>query len=259
MIANILILLTSALAVIYIGGCIYAYLVAHSMIFPVPWPSYKDGPDIIKLQSSDGESISAYYLEAPDAERLLLYSHGNGEDIGEIRPFLEEFRQRGISVFAYEYPGYGTSTGKPSEAGIFAAADASYQHITSELGFSADQVVLYGRSLGSGPSCWLAERYPVSGLILDGAFTSTFRVMTHVKLLPWDVFDNHKRIPKIDSPILFLHGKNDIVVPISHARKNYGRAKTKDAYWADAGHNDLVESMGDEYWKLVLGFIRGDS
>lgn len=256
MIANILILATASLSVSYIGICIYAYLVADSLIFPVPAPSYKDDSNILKLETADGESISAYYLEAPEAKQLLLYSHGNGEDIGEIRPLLEDFQERDVSIFAYDYPGYGTSTGQPSEAGIFAAADAAYAYVTSELGFSAEYITLYGRSLGSGPSCWLAQQYPVKGLILDGGFTSTFRVISQMKILHWDVFDNLKRIPEIDTRILFLHGKEDRIVPFSHAKKNYERAKNAEAYWANSGHNSLIETMGDDYWKLVLSFIK---
>ncbi|MEO0510401.1 MAG: alpha/beta hydrolase [Verrucomicrobiota bacterium] len=259
MIANILILLTAALTVIYAGACVYAYLMADSMIFPAPAKNYQDGPEIIKLKSDDGETISAYFLEAPGSEKLLFYSHGNGEDLGDIRPFLEEFQRRGISVLAYDYPGYGTSTGRPSETGVFNAAEAAYQYALSELNFSPQKIVLYGRSLGSGPSCWLAERYPVDGLVMDGAFTSTFRVMTHIKLLPWDIFDNLKRISKIDSRILLMHGKRDTTVPFSHALKNYDRAKKKEAEWVESGHNDLVEVMGEEYWKLVLRFIHGES
>ena len=243
---------------VYAVACACAYFFSDLIIFPAPQASYQDGADILKLRSGDGETISAYYLEAEGAEKLLLYSHGNGEDIGSVRSFLENFRKHGIAVLAYDYPGYGVSTGRPSVAGCLASAQAAYSYAVEELGFAPGQITLYGRSLGSGPSCWLAERLPVGGLILEGAFTSTFRVVTRVKLLPFDKFDNLSRLSAIDCPMLLIHGERDFVVPFAHAKTNAralgDRAQT---LWApEAGHNNLVEIAGSRYWDAVIHFIR---
>jgi pimeloyl-ACP methyl ester carboxylesterase len=260
MIINILILLASAMAVSYALACVYALTSANAMIFPAPPASYQDDETILKIPSSDGNIISALYLEAADSQKLLLYSHGNGEDLGYILPVLEEFQRRGVSVLAYDYPGYGTSTGTPSEKAVFAAAEAVFDYAQRTLQIPGERIVLYGNSLGSGPACWLAERYPVSGLIIRGAFSSTFRVMTRIKLLPWDVFDNLKRLPKIEAPVLILHGKRDRIVTFEHALANAKAAQQAETHWVEeAGHNDLVELMGESYWKLVLGFINREN
>jgi abhydrolase domain-containing protein 17 len=258
MLGHIFILLMAAFSVIYAGICLYAYCVSDSMIFPVVPPSYQDGPEILKLESSDGELISAYYLAATDSQEVLLYSHGNGEDIGHIRPLLAEFQRRGVSVFAYDYPGYGTSTGQPSESGVFAAAQTALRYLTEEKGHAPGSITLYGPSLGSGPSCWLAVRHPVAGLILDGAFSSTFRVMTGIKILPFDKFDNLALLPQLDCPVLIIHGKQDIVVPFNHALKNEQalRFDAENLWIETANHNNLIETAGEKYWKVVLGFIR---
>ncbi|MGJ8653338.1 MAG: alpha/beta hydrolase [Opitutaceae bacterium] len=257
MVFNVSILLLVTFTVLYLGGIVFAYTQAHGMIFPKVEASYQDSAGIIKLDTSDGERISAYHLKSESSPKLLLYSHGNGEDIGHARPLLEAIHERGYSVFAYDYPGYGTSTGTPSESGVFAAAEAAYRYATETLGYKPADITLYGRSLGSGPSCWLAEQYPVGGLILDGAFSSTFRVMTHVRILPWDYFNNIARLPKIDCPMLVLHGKQDRTVPFSHAVKNAQVAKgSVKTLWHDtAGHNDLIEQLGTKYWDTVLPFI----
>lgn len=253
-----MVLLIAAFSVIYVGLCVYAYVVSDSIIFPVPGASYADGPDTLKLKTSDGETLSAYFLEAPGSKDVLLYSHGNGEDIGDIRPLLRKFQERGISVLAYDYPGYGTSSGQPSEKGLYAAADAAFLYLTGEKGYAPQSITLYGRSLGGGPSCWLADRYPVAGLILDGAFSSTFRVMTRVKLLPFDKFDNLAILPNVNCPALLIHGKQDIVVPFEHALKIEKALPTppKTLWVETANHNNLIESAGDRYWETVLGFIR---
>jgi pimeloyl-ACP methyl ester carboxylesterase len=258
MLANTSLLLLVALGLIYLSGVVYAASFADRMIFPNVPTSYADGSNTIKLKASDGEDITATYLQAPAAKRLLLYSHGNGVDIGMIRGFLETFQAAGISVLAYDYPGYGTSSGKASESGVYAAADAAYTYATQTLNFTPEQITLYGCSLGSGPSCWLAERYPVDRLILDGAFTSTFRVMTRIKLLPWDKFDNLARLRSIHCPTLIIHGVLDTTVPFDHAKQNWAALQgEKHKLWVqDAGHNNLIEVAGPIYWDTVLPFIK---
>ncbi|CAA6693699.1 MULTISPECIES: alpha/beta hydrolase [unclassified Lentimonas] len=259
MLSNISFLLLIALGLTYLTGVIYAASIADKMIFPHVPASYVDGPETFKLKASDGEDITATLIEAPGSQRLLLYSHGNGVDIGMIRQNLKHFQAAGISVLAYDYPGYGTSTGKASEKGVYAAADAAYHYATQTLNFTPEQITLYGRSLGSGPSCWLAERYPIDRLILDGAFSSTFRVMTRIKVLPWDKFDNLKRLrSSITCPTLIIHGVEDQTVPFKHAKQNWDALKgEKQKLWVNgAGHNNLKQVAGAVYWDTVLPFIK---
>ena len=118
--------------------------------------------------------------------------------------------------------------------------------------------MLYGYSLGSGPSCWLAERYPVNRLILEGAYSSTFRVMTRIKLFPNDKFDNFARLKNIACPILLIHGTKDRIIPFWHARKNWKVLHDeKQKLWVEgAGHVNLREFAGPQYWKTVESFIK---
>ncbi|MDP4611285.1 MAG: alpha/beta hydrolase [Opitutales bacterium] len=256
MLTNILILTFSTLALAYLGLMLFAYVMADKMIFPYSGSTYQDSPEIKKLPTSDKNQVSTLYLPVEGSQHLLLYSHGNGEDLGDILAHLEIFQSRGLSVLAYDYPGYGTSTGRASEASVFAAADAVYQYATQKLGYAPEQITLYGRSLGSGPSCWLAERYPVRSLILDGAFSSTFRVITHIRILPWDRFNNLSRWSSISCPVLILHGTEDMTVPLAHAKQNAQavRGEVTTVWVEDAGHNNLIEQLGSTYWDTVLPF-----
>lgn len=257
MLSKILTLPLTALLIAYLGLVLYALIRADALIFPKVPASYTMSPDIRLLKSSDGEQIASYYLPVTDAGVLLLYCHGNGEDIGDARPLLEQFQHNGIATLVFDYPGYGLSSGKPSEAGCYAATLAAYHYAVKELGYHPEQISLYGRSLGGGPACWLAAREPVGSLILDGTFSSTFRVMTERKLLPWDKFDNLAQFQKIDCPVLLLHGTEDRTVPFTHATKNYAAVRgEKYKLWVDgAGHNNLIELAGDRYWSTVLNFL----
>lgn len=258
MIANLSILFTGCLLVAYAALNVYALVRADARIFPAPPSSYQENADIFRLNSTDGTDLAATYLPAKGKDHLLIYSHGNAEDIGSARPFLQRFQAKGISVLAYDYPGYGTSRGRPTEQGCYAAIKASYLHATESLGYRPDQIVLYGRSLGSGPTTWLASRRSVAGIILDGAFTSTFRVMTEIKLLPWDRFDNYRNLPKIQTPVLLIHGTNDDMIPLQHALKNWSRIQGPRVklFVEGAGHSNVVESAGPRYWSTVTSFIK---
>ncbi|HAV14413.1 MAG TPA: alpha/beta hydrolase [Opitutae bacterium] len=256
MFLHVLVIIGSVIVIGYCTGMLFAYLMADRMIFPYNGSSYEEGAEIIYLDSKDGERIAAYHLSERSSPLLMLYSHGNGEDIGLIRPTMETFLESGVSVLAYDYPGYGLSSGNASESGVYAAADAAYKYATETLGYKPENITLYGRSLGSGPSCWLAERYPVKGIILDGAFSSTFRVMTKVRVLPWDRFNNLSRLASIQCPVLIVHGKLDQTVPFTHALQNqHALSGQVETLWSpNAGHNDLIEQLGSTYWDTVLHF-----
>ncbi len=256
-IRNLLILLSILSGILYLELMCFAFIMADRLIFPEIEPGYRDDPGIFKLQSSDGAHLSAYFLEAPNSKQLLLYCHGNGEDLGHFRRFLETFQARGISVLAFDYPGYGTSTGVASERGCYASTDAAYAYAVGPLGYKPEQICLYGRSLGGGPACWLAQRYPVGRMILDGTFTSTFRIITKWRLLPWDKFNNLARLHDITCPILFIHGTNDLIVPFSHALKNYHtyQGEKKKLWVKEAGHNNLYAIADKHFRRDVFDFI----
>jgi fermentation-respiration switch protein FrsA (DUF1100 family) len=259
MIANVSILLVTCLCIAYIGINLYALSQADRHIFPAPVSSYQNDANIVPLPTSAGDEIATSYRHVASADKLLLYSHGNGTDIGRVSPFINAMEQHGVAVLTYDYPGYGTSTGSPSESGCYAAIEAVFQYATQTLGYSPDQIILYGRSLGGGPTTWLAQRKPIAGLILDGAFSSAFRVKTQRKLLLWDKFDNLARLPTLKCPAMIIHGTDDRVVPFSHAERNFQALPgPKYRLFVDgAGHNGLIRTAGPKYWEHVIPFIKG--
>jgi fermentation-respiration switch protein FrsA (DUF1100 family) len=231
-------------------------LLADRMIFLPPPASYQAGGDVLLLDTADGGRIAALHLPNPAATHTILYSHGNAEDLGHVRPALEIVRSAGFAVLAYDYRGYGLSSGRPSEAATYRDIDAAWSHVTGPLGVPPRRVILLGRSVGAGPSVDLAVRAPVGGLVLESAFVSAFRVVTRVPLLPFDKYRNLDKIAKVDCPVLVIHGTADQIVPLWHGQRLFETAREpKRALWVDgAGHNDLMLVAGERYARALAAF-----
>ena len=250
--------LIRSIAFIYITVAVFVYFLSDRMIF-LPQPSsYKDGPKILKIKTKTGKQISALYLHDPKAKFTIIYSHGNAEDLGNIRFILERFKLNGFSVLAYDYQGYGTSEGRPSEKKAYQDIEAAYQFLTEQLNTPPYRIIAMGRSIGSAVATHLASKYPIAGLILESPLTSAFRVITHIPLLPFDKFNNLRYIKKITCPVLVIHGNNDNIIPLWHGQKVFKKAnEPKFSLWVEnAGHNDdIAHIAGTQYWKKIQKLI----
>lgn len=233
----------------YLGLAGFALLFANRLTFPVPQSSYVDGPESLKFTSPSGTRVTLRYLPNPESPFLIFYHHGNGEDLGTIESRLDTLYDAGFAVLAWDYPGYGTSDGHPTEESLLEIAAALLESIPATYGYPIERTVPYGRSLGGGPATWLAARYPVAGLILEGTFTSIFRVGLPVNILPWDLFDNRRELAEVRCPVLILHGTDDETVPFKHGKELYAIASgTKFFAWFDGGrHNNLIEAFPQTY------------
>jgi len=192
-----------AATVVLMSACV------DSFIFHPPAPKNMP-PDIVMLPvPGTDEKIAVRY--SPPGERgfVLLYSHGNAEDLSTAYPVAP----RDCGVLVYDYEGYGSSTGNPGEKECCRDIETAYRFLTETKGVAPGRIVVYGFSVGSGPACYLAEKYPVGGLVLEAPFTSVIRVVLPFTL-PIDRFPNIDRIRNIKCPILILHGTDDRVIPL---------------------------------------------
>ncbi len=236
---------------------VFAWLAGDHLLFqPRPTSYVESLPGFFRIPTPDGASIAAVQLTNPRARFTILYFHGNAEDIGDLEPQFLALRDRGFSVVGLDYRGYGLSTGEPSEANAYADAATAFRYVTQDLGVRADRIILYGRSLGSGPTIDLATREPVAGLVVQSGFVSAFRTVTGIKLLPWDRFENLDQMPRVRCPVLVMHGDQDHTVPFSHGRSLFAAApEPKQALWIEgARHNNLVDVAGERYWKALETF-----
>ena len=242
----------------YLALILFGVFLSDKLMFQPHPSSYKDSADIVKLRAADGKSISAIYLPNPTAKLTILYSHGNAEDIGDLRPWLEQLQAAGFSILAYDYHGFGTSEGIPSERAVYLDADAAYDHLTNTLHVPAQHIISYGRSVGNGASVDLASRKPVGGLIVQSGFTSAFVVLTKVPLVPFDKFRNASKISRVNCPVLVIHGRNDNVIPFGNGERLFAAAsEPKSSYWvANAGHNDLEFTAGEALLDRIKAFAQ---
>lgn len=245
---------------VLLGLLLIAGFFADQAIFRPPSPSYEDTKDIIKLNTRSGEMISARFFEFPGTHRTILFSHGNAEDIGMISPFASRLRDLGFNVLIFDYQGYGTSGGSPSEENAYADIDAAYEYLVREKETPAGSIFLLGRSLGGGVATDLAHRKKVGGLILESTFTSAFRVVTRYPILPFDKLENFKKIETVSCPILIIHGTNDWTVPSYHGSLLYEKAlSSKKALWIEgAGHNDILLKFPDPYFNAIEELVRSN-
>ena len=208
------------------------------------------------ILTSGQVNISAVYLPNVSARYTLLFSHGNAEDLGDDLPMLNELRRAGFAIFAYDYRGYGTSQGVSSETSLYEDVDAAYQYLRCTLHLSPDRIISFGRSLGCAAAIRLAATRSVAGLIVEAPFLSAFRVLTHVRLLPWEKFDNAANIRRVHRPVLVIHGRSDRVVPWSHGERIYELANEPKRYlWVDrAGHNDVLPFAARRYFAAINDF-----
>jgi fermentation-respiration switch protein FrsA (DUF1100 family) len=172
--------------------------------------------------------------------------------------FLEEFNKHGFAVFSYDYHGYGTSQGSPTESNSYRDADAAYAYLTDTLKIPPQNIIPFGHSLGAALSLYLAINHPVAGIIMEAPFITAFRVVTRIPLLPFDKFDNLSRIKNLKYPLLIIHGAQDEIVPVSQGKKLYNEAQVPKQFFLvpNANHNDILWQAKNDYWQTIINFTK---
>ncbi|GMH15019.1 hypothetical protein Nepgr_016860 [Nepenthes gracilis] len=222
-----------------------------------PFP-HRENVEVLKLPTRRGTEIAAMYVRYPMATSTLLYSHGNATDLGQMYElFLELSIHLRINLLGYDYSGYGQSSGKPSEQNTYADIEAAYKCLEERYGAKQEDVILYGQSIGSGPTLDLAVRLPqLAAVILHSPILSGLRVMYPAKHTYWfDIYKNIDKIQLINCPVLIIHGTSDEVVDCSHGKQLWELCKEKyEPLWLNGGNHCNLE-LYPEYLKHLKKFI----
>jgi hypothetical protein len=199
----------------------------------------------IELRTADGETLVAWHLPPQGDRPLVLYFHGNAGALAYRAERFRAFAADGLGLLAVGYRGYGGSTGRPSERGLIADAEATYTYVAAR--YAAERIVVWGESLGSGVAVALAARRPVGRVVLEAPFTSAADVGARVywflpvQLLMRDPFRSDARIGKVTAPLLILHGARDTVVPVDLGERLFSLANEPKRLvrFPEATHADL--------------------
>jgi pimeloyl-ACP methyl ester carboxylesterase len=182
-------------------------------------PPQPHGPGIEVLSvAAAGATIESLFLPASDGavgpKPLVIFAHGNTALIDDWLTGLEGFRERGVGVLLVEYPGYGRSTGTPSEASIRAAFDGAYDRIIADARVDASRIIGFGQSFGGAAICLLAQDRPLRALILMSTFTSSDVFLPRGAAMPMrDHFNSVQAVSHYSGPVLVIHGRNDPRIP----------------------------------------------
>ena len=227
-----------------------------ALVFPAPprgrEPAY---PDRL-VRASD-----ATFLYFP-GKKVVVYFHGNGEDLADSIPMISLLRTLGVGVLALEYPGYGVASGRSSEQSAYAAAETSLRWLRSEQGIDRDRVVLLGWSLGTAVASEMARRALGSRLVLISPFTSVAEMSRRIiPFFPASLirypFDTVSKAPAISMPVLIVHGNEDEVVPFAMGQRLAATFPNARFVSLEGGrHNDLLTLHALEVRDALAPFLK---
>ena len=223
-----------------------------------PGLTYED----VNFMTPDEVSLHGWYCPVDKPKAYVLFCHGNAANISYRYPdFVRLTKRHHVSVFAFDYRGYGRSEGKPSEKGLMIDARAARDWFAEKEGIEPEQIVLYGRSLGGGVAVDLASKDGAKGLILESTFTSLPAVANDLlPLWPGTLMVNRysslKKISDYQGPLLIAHGKEDQLIPYEHGQKLFEAANDPKRFIPidGAGHNWLPP---EGYQKTLDEFFAG--
>jgi len=196
------------------------------------------------LRTADGVRLHAWCVWGGDDAPTLIWSHGNGVNIAGRADVLRQLAARGLNVVAYDYRGYGKSSGRPTEEGVYLDAAAAYDDARGR-GVSAQRVIAFGESLGGAVSIALAATHPCAGVAVVSTFTSLRDIArAHVgplALFAGEGFNSVERVRGLAVPIFIAHGDQDEIVPYELGKRLFAEARPPKRFLPVRGahHNDV--------------------
>ena len=260
-------LLLGVLLLGFLSGC-WNWFVESQVFFPdttiEQTPVDFDLPfEDIWFTSSDSVRLNAWLIPASSANRLLLFCHGNAGNMSHRLDNVRLLHSMGISVFIFDYRGYGRSQGSINERSFYLDSEAAYQVAREWAEKHRAKLVVFGRSLGGIAATHLGATKRCDGLILESTFTNMGAMASAHFPLPFaETLLKHRlnavgEIVQVRVPILFFHGDKDRVVPVRLGRKLFEAAPNPKEFVVipGAGHNDTYFVGGPDYFRKIASFF----
>lgn len=243
-------------------------LIERSLVYPRPsrergdWRPRWLRPQNVWFRSADNTKLHGWYIPNPEARRLVVYSHGNGEHVADLSGLVVRLQQHlHATVFVYDYRGYGRSRGTPAERGCVADCLAAQRWLADREGVSTEDIVLVGRSLGGGVSVAAAGEQGARALVLE----ATFSRMTDAAAVryPWlpvrlvmrNRYNSIRRIQKFNGPTFQSHGTDDEVVPLWMARKLFDSSPSRMKQFYEINFARHVDTPPPAYYAALSAFL----
>jgi hypothetical protein len=251
---------------VFVLGWLMVRFEAHQLYFPTPlrgeppaqWGLHAED---VRLTSSDGETLQAWWIPHTAESPALLFLHGNAGNREDRLPMLKGLHEAGLSTLILDYRGYGGSTGTPAEQGLIRDGLAAYDWLAAQR--PGKPVLLFGESLGGGVAAQVALQRPAAGLILASTFTSVPELAERLFPVPGirhivrTQLDTRAALRTLKLPLLIIHGQRDEIVPFDMGETLFREAASADKTFhavPDGHHNDSYFLAGEEYWKWIGEF-----
>jgi fermentation-respiration switch protein FrsA (DUF1100 family) len=251
----------------YLGVLLLFLFLENRLLYPAPrypvgdWVASHLPHEDVYFTSADGTKLHGWFVEHPRPRAVVLYCHGNGEHVAYNAELLammrDDFR---VSIFAFDYRGYGRSEGEPFETGILEDAEAAQAWLAERTGVAQHEIVLMGRSIGGGVAVHLAAKNGAGGLILESTFSSVPDAAgaqfpwLPVRWLMKNRYDSVSKIGGYDGPLLQSHGESDTLVPMEMGRKLFDAARgPKEFYCVSGGDHNCLQPA--EYYQKLDEFL----
>jgi len=226
------------------------------------------GAKDVWFNSADGTRLNGWFFASHKNPELatIIFFHGNGGNISNVGWLAQRFANHGFNVLLFDYRGYGRSEGvAANESDLYADGDAAVAYVMNQKGVRAEQIVLYGHSLGTAIVADVASRRTVGAVVLESGFSSASSVATSA--LPWlprclhflgkNRFESARKLNSVRAPILIAHGDPDHTIPTSEAQLLYAAAnKPKKLLIVPGAGHVVFGSAGKQYLDQVEQFIR---
>jgi fermentation-respiration switch protein FrsA (DUF1100 family) len=225
--------------------------------------SIPGGVESLRVTTVDNQSLEVWRLPVPDSSRVAVVFHGNAGDVANFLPYQRYFEELGVTSYGFDYRGYGTSTGWPSEDGLYRDAEAVIDDALRRESVSRDKLILTGISIGTGPAAYAAAKYQPKVALLITPFTTLPDVVGPIPFFglfrpfTWHTFPVKQFIASLsDTCVVVAHGKADTVIPFDLGRQVYQAARHRYAKFVTsptAGHNDIFFQSVSEITAAING------
>ena len=218
----------------------------------------------VYFRTEDGKRLHGWLFPLEGEFPVILFSHGNAGNISHRLDNIRLLLEQKLQVFIFDYRGYGKSSGRPSEKGLYKDGLAAYEYLVRERHIPPDQIIPFGRSIGAAIAIEVALKKDVRSLIIESAFTSTkdmaktmFLFYLFSYFLPAN-YNNLEKIAHVNVPKLIIHGEGDEIVPFSMGKKLFSASNDPRHFYRikGAGHNDTYIVGGKEYFQTLAAFVK---